>query len=210
MSERGETVLRTWQSDYADTHLVQLPSGDRLIRKCYRSPFYLYFLRETLVMKRLSRLSVVPPLRRTGWLSLELEITWQAGPTVLEWILDRHGQDLAPDSENDGSASEATAEALQRFRESGDPADEKLRAAIRNAYADLHESRFMHGDPGPQNLIYEGERVYLVDFDHGRPSADPARLDNLQLAQLYGVTAPSRSLGALARLFLWIEDLLRS
>jgi serine/threonine protein kinase len=186
-----ERVLGAWTNGHkAEVYLVEDAAGGQMIRKCYRRGFFVTMLRECLVLRCLRRLDFVPKVIRLEPMRRVLVMSNMRGVRVLEWVLLRHG---GPGVDIDKFASfhglevnEDVAAAFERFRQAGDPASLALRRAIWDSYGKLHRAGFVHGDPSPRNLVYDGRQVCLVDFDHSRPSLDPASIDFPRLQRWYG------------------------
>jgi hypothetical protein len=45
----------------------------------------------------------------------------------------------------------------------------------------------LHGSTDPRNAIYDGNQVFIIDFDHARPSLNPGKFDYPQLSWWYGL-----------------------
>jgi tRNA A-37 threonylcarbamoyl transferase component Bud32 len=133
-----------------------------------------------------------------------LLLSYIPGERLLEWVLRRYGDqglDLAEFASLHGiRTNDRVQRAFERFRAASDPEATALRNAIVDTYRRLHRTSFLHGDPGPRNIIYDGERAHLIDFDHTRPSLAPARVDSRALQRWYGVDLkPSRHADAALR-----------
>jgi len=190
--DRG-TVVRTWTNgSKADVDLVSLPDR-RIIRKRYRAgvvPRTAMF-REYLGLKMLQGLEFVPSVVEFLPFERQLAMSFLEGQRVLEWVLERFG---APGIDLEFFASfhglnerEDIKEAFARFRSSTAPEAQRLRQDIARSYTALHRRRVIHGDPSPRNLLYDGKLVYLIDFDHWRPSAAPAKIDGRAIQNWYGI-----------------------
>jgi tRNA A-37 threonylcarbamoyl transferase component Bud32 len=178
----------------ADVHLIEDGSGSRSVRKCYRRGFVLPMLREYLALSYLSRsgVGILPRVLDFHPLRREIVLSYLPGERVLEWVLKRYGR---PDLELEAYKSfhgldtnPDVAQAFQRFRDSKDRESLSLKAALITSYRVLHARRFVHGDPSPRNLIFDGTVVYLIDFDHSRPSLDPAGVDFVSIRRWYGLS----------------------
>ena len=192
-SEHGETVLRSWtHGAKADVDLVDGARG-RVIRKRYRpGPTALAaMMREYLALKALQGLNIVPKVIDFLPLHRQLSISFLAGERLLEWVLARYGGpglDLASFANFHGlDEREDIRVAFRRFRESSATEAVGLRDAITDSYRRLHLRRCVHGDPSPRNLLYDGRVVYLIDFDHWRPSLAPGKIDSVALQRWYGI-----------------------
>ncbi len=148
-------------------------------------------LREFIALSYLSSLSILPRVLAFYPLHREMVLSYLPGERVLEWVLKRYGDDGL---DLDGFTSfhgietnQVVDRAFRSFRESTDASSRALKDSIRSSYQILHRTKFIHGDPSPRNLIFDGRIVYLVDFDHSRPSIDPARVDFVALQRWYGL-----------------------
>lgn len=148
-------------------------------------------LREFLVLSYLSHLNILPRVLAFHLGRREMVLSYLPGERVLEWVLRRYGDpalDLETFKSVHGLESNPTVDrAFHRFRESQDQESVELKTAIKASYRLLHGKGFVHGDPSPRNLIFNGRAVYLVDFDHSRPSLDPAAVDFKALRRWYGL-----------------------
>jgi len=189
-------VVTSWTNGRkAVVHLLENMNGDKVIMKVYRPGFLMTMIREYFMTRYLSgRLSGSPrvigfkPWRKTLFLS------YVNGQRVLEWVLERFGEadlkladfqsfhGLDPDR-LDGRVDRA----FRRLRESRSEEARRIKDAIRASYATLHRCYILHGSPDPRNMIYDGDRVSIIDFDHTRLSLDPAKIDYRGLEYWYGL-----------------------
>jgi tRNA A-37 threonylcarbamoyl transferase component Bud32 len=171
--------------------LLEDEFGRKTVLKCYRPGKRGVLVRELLALRYLSRLSVVPQVLSCALKARTLLLSYIPGDRVLEWVLNRYGDrdlDLAQFASCHGlQTNEQVQRAFARFRAAPDPEAIALRGAIVETYRILHRTGFLHGDPGPRNIIYDGQRANLIDFDHTRPSFAPARVDSRALRRWYGI-----------------------
>jgi Ser/Thr protein kinase RdoA (MazF antagonist) len=188
----GHRSVASWTNgSQAEVHLLEDEEGTRTILKCYRAGKTTVMLRELLALRWLGRLAVLPRVLDYDLRGRTLQLSYIAGDRVLEWVLDRFGEpglDLQAFASSDGlETNPAIDSAFRRFRGSSDPEASALKAAITQTYRQLHRTSFVHGDPSPRNIIYDGGRAFLIDFDHTRPSLAPARIDSRALSRWYGI-----------------------
>jgi hypothetical protein len=189
----------TWdRGGKAVVHLIECSSGAKLIRKTYNPRYIAWMFRECFSAFYLSRrLDVVPhfvsfrPWRR------ELVVSYIHGQRVLEWVLEHFGQadlDVSEFRNYDGIQQDVRVmEAFDRFRKSTSAEAIKLNRAIIDSYAKLHGLGWQHGSVDPRNLIYDGQCVYIIDFDHARPSLRPTKYDSPALKGWFGTRYPVRA-----------------
>ena len=177
----------------ATVHLMANDSGDRVIKKVYRPGFTAKMFREYVVARYVAqRLSIVPRVLSFRPACREIFFSYLPGQRVLEWVLDRFGDtDLVLrefQSFHGLETNPQVAEAFSRFRQSSSEAASGLKQAIRKSYLSLHGIRMLHGSSDPRNIIYDGDRAFIIDFDHSRPSLSPAKLECRGLTHWYGIT----------------------
>ena len=173
--------------------LVEDPRGRKAIVKRYRTRFVATMLREYFVTKHLAqRLQIVPRVLGFQILRRQIVLSYVEGQRLLEWVLQRYGD---PGLELQAFQNYGYLEtcsiicrAFGRFRQATDPSAVKLKQAIRQSYAALHRSGFVHGSADPRNVIYDGHAVHIIDFDHSRPRLPSEKPDQRGLAQWYGLT----------------------
>lgn len=168
-------------------------NGVEYVEKAYRSGEYFTFYRELMALKYLGpRISCVPSV-----LSFDIRrritcLEFVAGERVLEWVLKKFGRsDIeieAFQSFHGLETNKLVHEAFEKFKNSNSVEAIRLREAVATAYGELHRQRFVHGDPSPRNLIYDGNRVSIIDFDHSRPSLNPPKIDGKKVHRWYGVS----------------------
>jgi len=148
-------------------------------------------VKEILALRCLANLELAPQVLSYELATRTLVLTYVPGERVLEWVLRRYGDrglDLDRFASTHGlSTNEHVQRAFARFRASTDTQALALREAIVDTYRRLHRVHVLHGDPGPRNIIYDGERAYLIDFDQTRPSFSPARIETRGLKKWYGI-----------------------
>lgn len=204
-------VLESWTNgSMADIYLTQNECGEKAVRKCYRSGFLHALMREYLTLTYLSRLPIVPRIVQVRILHRELILSYLPGVRVLEWVLKNYGDprlDLRKYHSYHGLETDQDIDrAFCRFRNSHDTTGSALKGAISSSYAMLHGTGFTHGDPSPRNLIYDGELVYLIDFDHARPSPGPGQIDRRSLERWYAVEPPRQSMGSCRKVLIALES----
>ena len=188
-------VTTSWTNGQkAVVHLLENGAGEKLILKVYRSGFGATMCREYAAARYIGRkLSVVPKVLGFRPWKRELYFSYIPGQRVLEWVLQRFGGNvtlsdfqsfhgLNPPSHVDPRVAEAFA----RFRESMSAEAHRLKEAIRSSYSCLHRIGILHGSADPRNAIYDQERVFIIDFDHSRPSFNPQEIDYKSLTFWYG------------------------
>ena len=186
-------VVRTWTNgSKAEVDLISGPA-EFVIRKRYRMGRVAgtAMVREYLGLKLLQHLEIVPKVVQFLPLRRQLSISFIKGDRVLEWVMARYGEpdvDLASFASFHGlDERHDIRDAFQRFRSAQEPEAVRLKRAIVDSYAKLHRWHCVHGDPSPRNLLYDGCTVYLIDFDHWRPSVAAAKIDGRTLQRWYGV-----------------------
>ena len=187
--------MRTWTNgSKAEVDLVS-QNGGFFIRKRYRPGVVpgMAMAREYLGLKALQGLEFVPQLVTFRPMRRELSISFLDGDRVLEWVLGRYGPaglDLNSFTSFHGlDERQDIQEAFERFRRSEESEAVQLRQAIGRSYGELHRRHILHGDPSPRNLLYDGRIVYVIDFDHWRPSLTPEKIDGRSLKRWYGLDA---------------------
>jgi len=186
-------IITSWTNGRkATVHLVQNGGSERVILKIYRPGYLGSMFREYLATRYVaSRLPIVPRVLRFRPLKKELVLTYLSGQRVLEWVLDRFGDEGVVLSEFQSFHGMETnvqiARAFERFRQSASEEAARLKQAIRESYASLHRIRFQHGGPDPRNVIYDGARAFIIDFDHARLGLAPAKTDYRSLTRWYGI-----------------------
>ena len=190
------TVTTSWtNSEKSVVHLLESPRGEKVILKAYRRGFTTSMFRAYVASSYVARrLPLVPRVLGFQPWRNELYFSYISGQRVLEWVLQRFGGNLRladfqschglnpPDH-----VDPRIAEAFSRFRESVSPEPQRLKKAIRTSYSSLHRVGILHGSPDPRNIIYDGTRVLIIDFDHARPSLNPAAIDYRWLRYWYGL-----------------------
>jgi len=193
-------VVRSWTNGRrANVHLVEQESGQRVIVKCYRGRFFATMVREYLFTMYLSRrLDIIPKVLAFKPFSMELVFSYVPGERVFEWVLARHGDDdlrLEDYQSYDYlDTCNIVARAFKKFRDSKSRETVRLKQAIRESYELLHKTGFVHGSADPRNIIYDGKRVSIIDFDHSRPSLKPRTLEYKALSKWYGLTLQGQKL----------------
>jgi tRNA A-37 threonylcarbamoyl transferase component Bud32 len=149
-------------------------------------------LREYFALRCLRGCGVVPTVLGVSLQRRELLLSHIRGQRLLEWVLERYGPPgLALEqfrSFHGLEGNSVVADAFSRFRKAVDPDSGRLRHAIRSSYLLIHGRHILHSDPSPRNLIYDGNTIHVIDFDHARPSLSPAPLDFRSLSKWYGVS----------------------
>jgi len=186
-------VATSWTNGLrATVHLLEKGSGEKVILKVYRPGFMGLMLREYVATRYVaSRIPIVPKVLAFRPLKRELCLSYIHGQRVLEWVLERFGgrNTVLSDFQNfhglDTNAQ--VAEAFSRFLDATSEDACRLKEAIRASYSSLHQIGMLHGSSDPRNIIYDGSRVFIIDFDHARPSLAPARIERRSLMRWYGI-----------------------
>lgn len=189
------TVITSWTNgEKAVVHLLENGAGEKFIIKAYRPGYTATMFREYVVARYVARrLTVVPQVLGFRPWRKEICFSYVSGQRVLEWVMQRFGDNvtlskfqsfhgLNPPHHVDPDVAEAFA----RFRQSMSAEAQQLKEAIRTSYSCLHRIGILHGSADPRNVIYDHDRVFIIDFDHSRPSFNPAKLDSQSLAYWYG------------------------
>lgn len=193
-------VITSWTNGRkAVIHLVKDSAGQKLIVKVYRPGFLAAMLREYVVARFVaSRLSVVPRVLGFRPWRKELYFSYIPGQRVLEWVLQRFGDNvtLADFQSIHGlnpphHVHPQVADAFARFRRSTSEESLRLKAAITASYSSLHRIGMLHGSADPRNVIYDGARIFIIDFDHARPSFNPEKIESSSLAYWFGCSSSS-------------------
>lgn len=188
----GHKVLVAWTNGRrAAAYLLEDEIGRKCVLKHYRPGNLPIMIKEMIALRCLATLDVAPQVLSYELAASTLILSYVPGERVLEWVLRRYGDrglDLAQFSSAHGlSTNEHVQRAFERFRSSTDTQALALREAIVDTYRRLHRVHVLHGDPGPRNIIYDGKRAYLIDFDQTRPSLSPARIEARGLKKWYGI-----------------------
>ena len=117
------------------------------------------------------------------------------GQRVLEWVLQRFGDKHLSLSEFQSfhgldppdHVDARVAEAFVRFRQSTSEEAYRLNQAVKASYSCLRQIGIFHESTDPRNVIYDQDRVFIIDFDHARPSFNPVRIDYRSLTYWYGL-----------------------
>jgi len=193
----GVTVVTSWTNGRkAVVHLVENGKGEKLIMKVYRRGFFLTMVREYIATRYIAgRRTDTPRVKGFRPWRRELMLSYVSGRRVLEWVLERFGDEglsLADFQSFHGLDPERldprVAVAFERLRASRSEDARRLKEAIRSSYDTLHRLHILHGSPDPRNVIYDGDRVVIIDFDHTRPSFNPAKIDYRGLEYWYGLS----------------------
>lgn len=191
MCQKHKLVSSWTNGSKSEVFLLQDKNGNMLIKKCYRKGLFHILAREYIALKSLSSLDFVPKIVELRFFSREMALSYVPGTRVLEWILEKYGRpglDLKRFGSFHGlEINEEISEAFRYFRDAKDSASTSLKEAIRSSYLTLHSKGWIHGDPSPRNLIYEGGKIYLIDFDHARPCLDPPKIDYRSIEKWYGL-----------------------
>lgn len=143
-------------------------------------------------MSCVHRLAIVPRVFGFRPWCKELFFSYIPGQRVLEWVLERFGDrnlSLVDFHSFHGlDTNLQVAEAFARFRHSTSEEAHRLKQAIKTSYSCLHQIGILHGSADPRNVIYDQDRVYIVDFDHARPSFNTGRIENRSLTHWYGIS----------------------
>lgn len=191
-------MLCAWTNgEKAEVHLVELPSKEQQILKVYKPGFTGVMFREYLATSYLSRrLSIVPKVIRFSPRRRELVMSYIPGQRVLEWVLQHFGEpNLKLEEFLNFEAMDTDpriVEAFIRFRQSASKDASRLKEAIELSYARLHGLGWQHGTCDPRNVIYDGQQVYIIDFDHARPSFTPTKYDYPSLTYWFGLLPGDR------------------
>jgi len=176
----------------ANVYLVEQECGQKLISKRYKVHFVPTMVREYLLTTYLSRrLDIIPKVLGFKLFSRELMLSYIRGERVFEWVLSRYG-DTGINLEDFCSydyldTCDIVARAFRRFRDCRSPETVRLKRAIKESYELLHKSGFVHGSADPRNIIYDGKRIFIIDFDHSRPSLNPRAIEYRALYRWYGL-----------------------
>lgn len=187
-------VITAWTNGRkAEVQLLEDTAQKKIILKTYRSGFILPMFREYLVTTYVSRkLSIVPKVIAFQPLRKRLFLSFISGQRVLEWVLQHFGDNGLVVSDFQSfhglETNEKVAAAFSRFRQSGAKEARELKKAIRESYLLLHRIRIRHGTTDPRNIIYDGKRAFILDFDHARPSLNPAKCDREALECWFGTS----------------------
>ena len=191
------SLVTSWTNgEKAVVHLLENSRGERLIMKEYRRGFLDTMFREYLAARYVaSRLSVVPKVFGFRPWRKELFFEYVPGQRVLEWVLQRFGDKNILLSEFQSFhgldpcnyVDPRVAEAFARFRQTTSEEAHRLKHAIKASYSCLHQIGILHGSADPRNVIYDEDRVVIIDFDHARPSLNPAKLEYRSLGYWYGL-----------------------
>jgi SAM-dependent methyltransferase len=183
----------TWCNGHkAVVHLEEFANGWRQVVKHYKRGFSWWMWREYLNVSYLGKkLDIVPKLIRFRPWRRELVVTYVAGQRVLEWVLERFGEkglkmDEFLNFEPMGT-DPRVRKAFNLFCRSESAEAVRLKKEISRSYATLHSIGWQHGTCDPRNLIFDGYRVYIIDFDHARPGFSPGRYDFPPLKRWFGV-----------------------
>lgn len=198
MSRKHEalTLVTSWTNGRkAVVHLLEDPSGTKVIRKTYRQGFQFRMWWEYLMSMYVSRRTSITPrvVAFRPWRK-EIFLEYLEGQRVLEWVLCRFGRSvnsaefqsfhgLSPPDNVDPRV----AEAFQRFRKSTSADVLEIKTAIEESYSALHRTYIKHGSADPRNVLYHQGRIFIIDFDNSRPSLNPAGIDNADLDYWYGI-----------------------
>jgi len=186
-------VVTSWTNGRkAVVQLVEDRAGHKVIMKTYRPGFFLPMFREYLVTRYVSsRLSIVPRVLAFQPLRKRLCLSFLEGQRVLEWVLQHFGEPglaLSDFQSFHGLATNAkVADAFACFRNSTSHEAQKLKRAVQESYASLHRIGILHGTADPRNVLYDAGRIFIIDFDHARPSLDPGKLDLRALKHWFGI-----------------------
>jgi len=191
------TPITSWtNSEKALVHLLETAKGEKIILKRYRPGFASTMFREYVVANYVaSRLTDVPKVLGFSPLRRELFFSYVRGQRVLEWVLERFGdKDLVLDEFQNfhglnppDHVDSRVAKAFARFRQSMSSDVSRLKQAIKTSYSRLHKIGILHGSADPRNVIYDGERLFIIDFDHARPSLNPRKIEYSSLMYWYGL-----------------------
>ena len=124
----------------------------------------------------------------------ELYLSYISGQRVWERVMQRFGDNvnLARFHSFHGLnpphyVDPEVADAFARFRESTSSEVRRLKEAIRESYSYLHRLGILHECADPRNVIYDQDRVFIIDFDHARPSVNPSTREAGSLKCWYGI-----------------------
>lgn len=199
--DEWDTVTEWTNGSKADVYLIRSKDGARAIRKCYRRRLLRPILQEYVSLRYLAKTGIVPEILRFSLRRAEFVLSFIEGQRVLEWVVERFSE---PDTDLDQfrsfhglDSNPIVTAAFDKFRNATDEDSVRLRAAIVATYSKFHAAHYLHGDPSPRNLIYNEDKVFLIDFDHSRPSLNPEAIDFIKLSRWYGVEPAGKNTGQL-------------
>jgi hypothetical protein len=196
------SVITSWTNGQkAVVQLLEKSTGEKFIRKAYRPGFTAAMFREYVAARYVaSKLSIVPKVLGFRPWRGELYFSYIPGQRVLEWVLQRFGGDVTLSEFQSfhglnppNHVEPRVADAFARFRQSTSEEAQGLKEAIRTSYSNLHRVGILHGSADPRNVIYDEHCVFIIDFDHARPSFKAAELDYKSLTYWYGCLPAGRT-----------------
>lgn len=186
-------VVCSWTNGRkANVYLIEDRCGKKTILKKYSARFIVTMFRECFLTSYLSRrLDIIPQVLGFNPLRREIILSYINGERVFEWVLSRYGDSGI--NLNDFRSydhlytCDIVARAFKKFRDCRSSETVRLKQAIKENYELLHKIGFIHGSADPRNIIYNGKRIFLIDFDHSRPSLNPRAIEYRALHRWYGL-----------------------
>jgi tRNA A-37 threonylcarbamoyl transferase component Bud32 len=187
---QADRVIASWEHGrHALVQLVQNDDGNRYIVKKYKFKFWRTMYREAAMTWYLSqRLEFVPKLLHVCVSSNALRLSVVPGTRLREWILEHYAPPGTRSSSSHLLQSDPVVmAALKRFRTNNDETAVSLKRAITRSYSALHALGWIHGSADPRNMLYDGNKLYIIDFDQARPSWNAVAKESPCLTRWYGI-----------------------
>lgn len=193
-ASNNSRIICSWTNGRkANVYLIEDETGQKVIRKVYRPRFVVTMFREYFLTSYLAhRIDIVPQVLKFRPLERDLVLSYIHGDRVFEWVLAWYGDEYLNiedfRSYDHLDTCNIVDRAFKKFRNSQLPDTVRLKQAIKESYDMLHKTRFIHGSADPRNIIYDGKQVFIIDFDHSRPSLNPRIHEYRYLSKWYGIT----------------------